>query len=90
MPKPKKRAAPAAPAPVSASADKPATLKDLLNPEVVEKLKAAGDEMKAEEARRKEEIRKREEEARKAERKRLDNDFGHLLANSDMDWRKHK
>lgn len=79
---------PAPPAP--ASSDKPATLKDLLNPAVLEKLKATGDELKAAEEKRKEDIRKREEEARKAEQKRLDNDFGHLLEKSGMDWRKFK
>jgi hypothetical protein len=62
----------------------------LLNPAVVEKLKATGDELKAAEEKRKEDIRKREEEARKAEQKRLDNDFGHLLEKSGMDWRKFK
>lgn len=86
MAKPKKPVSPAAPA----AADKPATLKDLLNPAVVEKLKAASDEMKAAETQRREETRKREDEARKAEQKRLDNDFGHLLENSKMDWRKYK
>ena len=85
MAKPRK---PASPSP--APAEKPATLKHMLNPSVLEKLKAAGDELKAAEEKRKEEIRTREEEARKAEQKRLDNDFGHLLANSKLDWRKHK
>lgn len=74
----------------SAAADKPATLKDLLNPDIVDKLKAAGDELKAAEAKRKEEARKREEENRKAEQKRLDNDFGYLLDNTKQDWRKFK
>lgn len=85
MAKPRK---PVSPPP--APADKPATLKDLLDPFIVQKLKATGDELKAAEEKRKEDIRKREEEARKAEQKRLDNDFGHLLANSKLDWRKHK
>jgi hypothetical protein len=73
-----------------ASEDKPATLKDLLNPDILNKLKAQADEMKAEEARQKEEIVKQAAESRKAEQKRLDNDFGHLLENSSLDWRKHK
>lgn len=82
---------PAAPAQATAAAaDKPATLKDLLNPETVNKLKAQADEMKAAEAKRKEEERKRAEEGRKAEQKRLDNDFGHLLEQSGLDWRKYK
>lgn len=79
-----------APAQAPAASDKPATLKDLLNPETVNKLKAQADEMKAEEAKRKEDERKRAEEARKAEQKRLDNDFGHLLEQSGLDWRKYK
>jgi hypothetical protein len=85
----KKRSHPA-PAASSISADKPATLKDLLNPETVNKLKVQADAMKAEEAKRKEEERKRAEEARIAEQKRLDNDFGHLLEQSGLDWRKYK
>jgi predicted lipid-binding transport protein (Tim44 family) len=73
-----------------ASEEKPATLKDLLSPEMLEKLKAQSDEMKAEEAKQKEEAAKQAAEARKAEQKRLDNDFGHLLENSSLDWHKHK
>lgn len=74
----------------SAQADKPATLKDLLNADIVSKLKAQADEMKADELKRKEEKRKQEEEARKAEQKRLENNFEHLLNNSSMDWKKYK
>lgn len=70
--------------------DKPATLKDLLRPEVLSKLKAQSDGMKAEEAKRKEDIRKAAEDARKAEQKRLENDFEHLLNNSSTDWKKYK
>ncbi|MDF2959720.1 MAG: hypothetical protein K0S39_1455 [Paenibacillus sp.] len=78
------------PAPKPASQDKPATLKDLLNPDVVNKLKMQADEMKAAEEKRKEEIKNQAAEARKAEQKRLDNDFGHLLENSGMDWKQYK
>lgn len=70
--------------------EKPATLKDLLNPQVIERLKAQADSLKADEAKRLEEERLKREEARKAEQKRLDNDFEHLLENSGMDWRKFK
>lgn len=70
--------------------DKPATLKDLLNPQVIERLKAQADSLKADEAKRLEEERLKREEARKAEQNRLDNDFEHLLENSGMDWRKFK
>lgn len=80
----------AAPSAASADTDKPATLKDLLNADVVNKLKAQAEKMKAEEEERKLLKRKQEEEARKAEEKRLENDFGHLLNTSKMDWRKHK
>lgn len=79
--------------PVSAkpeASDKPATLKDLLNPEVVSKLKSQADEMKAKEAEQREKNRQEAEAARKAEKKRLENDFGYLLENSGMDWRKYK
>lgn len=78
------------PSPNAASQDKPATLKDLLSPDVLSRLKAQADELSAAEERRKEEQRKQEEEARKAEQKRLDNDFEHLLNNSSPDWRKYK
>ncbi|WP_274648896.1 YqkE family protein [Paenibacillus humicola] len=84
-----KRKGPAAPARPAAD-DKPATLKDLLKPEVLGKLKAQADEMKAAEARRREEERQRAEEARKAEQKRLDNDFGHLLEKSKLNWKQFK
>lgn len=72
------------------SHEKPATLKDLLNPEVLEKLKAQADQLQAEAEQRKEEARKQAAEARKAEQKRLENDFEHLLENSSLDWKKFK
>lgn len=75
---------------INEQTDKPATLKDLLNPQVIERLKAQADSLKADEAIRIEEERLKREEARKAEQKRLDNDFEHLLENSGMDWRKFK
>ncbi|MDF2923443.1 MAG: hypothetical protein K0R57_2357 [Paenibacillaceae bacterium] len=74
----------------SDNGDKPATLKDLLNADIVSKLKAQADEMKAAEEARKQAQRKQEEEARRAEQKRLENDFEYLLNNSKQDWRKHK
>ena len=70
--------------------DKSATLKDLLNQDVLNKLKAQADEWKAEEEKRKEESRKRTEEAKLAEQKRLENDFEHLLNSSRVDWSKYK
>jgi hypothetical protein len=70
--------------------EKPATLKDLLDPAVLLKLKAQAAEMKAEEEDRKEAERKRKEEARQTEQKRLENDFAHLLENSSLDWKSYK
>ncbi|MDO7907131.1 YqkE family protein [Paenibacillus sp. JX-17] len=70
--------------------DKPATLKDLLSRDVLDKLKAQADEARAQQEQKLEEERSRKEEARRAEQKRLDNDFEHLLNNSQMDWHKFK
>ncbi|MFM9276520.1 YqkE family protein [Paenibacillus jiagnxiensis] len=83
-----KKRKPAAPA--QAPQDKPATLKDLLSSEVLDKLKAQANEAKAEQEKRQEEERTRVIEARKAEQKRLENDFEYLLNNSSLDWKKHK
>ncbi|UHA76197.1 YqkE family protein [Paenibacillus sp. 481] len=77
-------------APAASSSDKPATLKDLLGADVLNKLKAQSEELKAAEAERKEQERKVAEDARKAEQKMLDNDFSYLLNNSKMDWKKFK
>ncbi|WP_019912868.1 YqkE family protein [Paenibacillus sp. HW567] len=78
------------PAPRPAAADAPATLKDLLSSDVLDKLKAQSDALKAEENGKKEAARKAAEDQRKAEQKRLDNDFAHLLENSSQDWHKFK
>lgn len=67
-----------------------AKLKELLNPDIVNQLKEKADNWRAEEAKLKEEARIKAEEARKAEQKRLESDFGHLLANSSLDWKKYK
>ncbi|NMO97791.1 YqkE family protein [Paenibacillus lemnae] len=77
-------------APAARNEEKPATLKDLLNPDVLEKLKEASASLKADEADKREQERLAREEAKKAEQKRLDNDFEHLLNNSGMDWHKYK
>jgi single-stranded DNA-specific DHH superfamily exonuclease len=69
---------------------KAATLKDLLNPEVVHKLKEQAADMKRQEASRKEEEQRRAEEARKQEQKRLESSFEYLLNNSTQDWKKYK
>ncbi|MWV44372.1 DUF3886 domain-containing protein [Paenibacillus sp. HJL G12] len=72
------------------AADKPATLKDLLSSDVLNKLKQQSEELKAEEQQKKEAQLKKAEEERKAEQKRRDNDFEYLLENSGMDWKKFK
>ena len=66
------------------------TLKDLLDPDVLAKLKNQAAEMKVEEEKAKEAVRKKAEAARKAEQERLDNDFSHLLGKSDPNWRNFK
>lgn len=88
----KKKPAPPRRQPEAQPAETPggATLKELLSADVLGKLKAQADELKADEARRKEQKRREEEEARKAEQKRLENDFEYLLNNSRMDWKQHK
>ncbi|WNS40973.1 YqkE family protein [Paenibacillus sp. MMS20-IR301] len=78
------------PASRPAAADAPATLKDMLSREVLDKLKAQSDALKAEEQSKKEAVLKEAEDKRKAEQKRLENDFGHLLENSNQDWHKFK
>lgn len=84
----KKKKIPTTPRP--AATDGPATLKDLLSNDVLGKLKAQSDALKAEENDRKEAARKEIEDQRKAEQKRLENDFAHLLENSNQDWQKYK
>lgn len=76
--------------PRAATNEGPATLKDLLSSEVLGKLKEQADALKAEENERKEAARKAVEDQRKAEKKRLENDFAHLLENSNQDWHKFK
>ncbi|MGN7762742.1 YqkE family protein [Paenibacillus sp. 22594] len=76
--------------PRPAASEAPATLKDLLSSDVLEKLKAQGDALKAEENDKKEAARKAVEDQRKAEQKRLENDFAHLLENSSQDWHNFK
>jgi hypothetical protein len=77
-------------APKPASDYTPTTLKDLLSGEILDKLKAQADEMKAEEKKKKEEQELQKVEARKQEQKKLDNNFEHLLENSNLDWHKYK
>jgi len=67
-----------------------ATLKDLLAPEMLQKLKAQADELKVDEERKRLEAARVAEEERQAEQKRRDNDFGYLLNNSKLDWKTYK
>ncbi|WP_138494788.1 YqkE family protein [Paenibacillus pinistramenti] len=70
--------------------NKAATLKDLLNPDVVNKLKEQAAEMKRDEENRREQERMKAEEARRQEQKRLESSFEYLLDNSSQDWKKFK
>ncbi|WP_353057691.1 DUF3886 domain-containing protein [Paenibacillus pasadenensis] len=79
-----------APEPRGEAASKPATLKDLLPAELVDRLKNQATDMRAEQERIREEERKRAEEARKAEQKRNESNMEYLLNNSSMDWKKFK
>jgi len=67
-----------------------AALKELLHPDILNRLKAKAEELKAEEQLQREQRRKQAEERRRAEQKRLENDFEYLLKNSSMDWRNYK
>ena len=78
------------PAPRPAEPEQGAALKELLNPDVLKRLKAQAEELKAEEQLQREQQRKQAEERRRAEQKRLENDFEYLLKNSSMDWRNYK
>lgn len=80
----------AAPKSHSHSADSPATLKELLGADTVAKLKSHAEALKAEEIRQAAQKKQQAEEAKQAERKRLENNFEYLLANSSEDWRKFK
>lgn len=69
---------------------KPATLKDLLNADVLAKLQAQSQELKDQERAAEEKKRQAEVERRAREQKELDNNFEHLLKNSKMDWKNFK
>ncbi|QDH20679.1 YqkE family protein [Saccharibacillus brassicae] len=71
------------PAARPAPSDKPATLKDMLNPEVLAKLQAQANELKATEEERRQTEQRQALEAKQAERKRLENDFEYLLGQSE-------
>ncbi|WP_322907721.1 YqkE family protein [Paenibacillus campi] len=70
--------------------DKPATLKDMLSADVLDKLKAQATELREQEYERQEQQRRQAEEERRTEQKRRDNDFAYLLDHSKQDWKKYK
>jgi len=70
--------------------DSPVTLKELLNADVLNKLKAQADVLKQAETDKLEAARRAEEEKRKQEQKARENDFAYLLENSDQSWGKFK
>lgn len=69
---------------------KPATLKDMLNSDVLAKLQAQSQELKDQERAAEEKKRQAEIERRAREQKELDNNFEYLLNNSKMDWKNFK
>lgn len=71
-------------------ADKAPTLKDLLDPALVDKLKSQANQLKEQEAAAKEAERVRVQEQKAAEQKKLESSFEYLLNNSDPNWKKYK
>jgi hypothetical protein len=69
---------------------KPATLKDMLNPDVLAKLQQQSQAMKEQERIAEEKRRKDEIERRAREQKALENNFEYLLNNSRLDWKNFK
>jgi flagellar basal body L-ring protein FlgH len=68
--------------------DKPATLGDLLNQDIMEKLKAQKQQLKeAEEQKKQADIQRKKEEQRLREKNKS---FEELLSESEMDWKKFK
>lgn len=63
----------------SGNADKPATLRDLLNEDTIAKLKQQAETLKQEEAAKQAAKRAEVEAARLAEQKKNENDFAYLL-----------
>lgn len=69
-------------------ADKPLTLGDMLNEDIMKQLKEAKTELKKEEEKKKlEEERKKREERKRREKNKS---FEELLNESDLDWRQFK
>jgi len=68
--------------------DKPVTLGDMLNSDLMEKLKDAKQQLKAEEDKRIEEEEKRKREERRLREK--NKSFEELLGESDLNWKNFK
>lgn len=67
-----------------------ASLKDLLNSDVLAKLKAQSDELTKQEQSKKAKEAEEKAEQQRLEKKRLESDFAYLLENSDPNWNKYK
>jgi len=65
-------------------------LKDLLQADVLDKLKLQAKEAEKAEQERKQQQKEKEAEAKRQEQKKLENDFSYLLNNSDPNWSKYK
>ncbi|MEF2245027.1 MULTISPECIES: YqkE family protein [unclassified Paenibacillus] len=65
-------------------------LKDLLNADVLDKLKLQAKETEKAEQERKQREKEKEAEAKRQAQKKLENDFSYLLDNSDPNWSKYK
>ena len=66
------------------------SLKDMLNQDVLAKLKQQAEAVKQEEAAKQKAKAEAEAEAKRLEQKRLEQDFSYLLENSDPNWSKYK
>ncbi|WP_010273301.1 YqkE family protein [Paenibacillus senegalensis] len=76
--------------PEKRTAEDQPTLKDRLDPGVIQQLKAKAADLKEQEEAQERERKRQAAEARKAELKRLENDFEHLLKTSNLNWKKFK
>jgi len=70
--------------------EKPVTLKDRLGSDTLAKLKQQAETLKQEEERVREAKRLEAEAAKEAEKKKQEQDFGYLLSQSSLDWKKYK
>jgi 3'-phosphoadenosine 5'-phosphosulfate (PAPS) 3'-phosphatase len=68
--------------------DKPVTLGDMLNQDLMDQLKAAKKQLKDEEVKKAEEEEKRKKEERRLKEK--NKSFEELLQDSDLNWKEYK